>query len=120
MLRNCCCLGMDIRNMDPKFVQALKVISLACPSLLVGNSKSLDVASDRVPPPEKLPTTTGREDNLHVPSVVCANQDLEQLANCTPFSVQALLEKKKKNSKSTPAQECFLVSLKVNFESLIL
>lgn len=95
VLRNSCCLGMDIRNMDPKIVQALKVISLAFLSLLVGNSKSLDVASDRVPSPEKLPMTTGGEDNLHVPPVVCANQD--QLANCTPFSVQALLEKKMKN-----------------------
>lgn len=105
MLRNSCCLGMDIRNMDPKIAQALKVISLAFPSLLVGNSKSLDVASDHVPPPEKLPMTTSSEENLHVPPVVCANQ--EQLANCTPFSVQALLEKKRKTQSQLLCKSAF-------------
>ena len=63
-----------------------------------------------VSPMEKinLPSSTHHEENLHLPSIISTNH--EDMANSKQFSVQALLEKKPKNSKSTPAQECFLVS----------
>lgn len=100
------------RNMDPKVMEALKVVNLACPSMLANKSKRyLDVSFDpSVSPTEKinLPSSTRHEENLHLPPIISTNH--EDMANSKQFSVQALLEKKPKNSKSTPAQECFLVS----------
>ena len=80
---------MDIRNMDPKIIEALKVISLACPSLLASNNNYFDVSSDCVSHRKATSTT-------HLPSMISTKLNHEQLANSTPFSVQALLAKKGK------------------------
>lgn len=112
MLRNLVLVMAYIRNMDPKVMEALKVINLACPSLLVNKNKYLDVSFDSpVSPTEKinLPSSSRHEqENMHLPPIISTNH--EGMADSKQFSAQALLEKKPKNSKSTPAQECFLVS----------
>lgn len=87
-----------IRNMDPKVMEALKVINLACPSLLVNKNKYLDVSFDSpVSPTEKinLPSSSRHEqENMHLPPIISTNH--EGMADSKQFSVQALLEKKPK------------------------